>query len=71
MPPVDYEAMGVHDQDQYDLYQLYDILENQIRPMYYQNQEVWRDIVKNGMRDVRFQFDSNRMAKEYYEILYV
>ena len=70
VPPVDYEAMGVHDQDQYDLYQLYDILENQIRPMYYQNQEVWRDIVKNGMRDVRFQFDSNRMAKEYYVRLF-
>jgi len=26
--------------------------------------------VKNGMRDVRFQFDSNRMAHEYYELLY-
>jgi hypothetical protein len=22
------------------------------------------------MRDVRFQFDSNRMANEYYELLY-
>jgi len=26
--------------------------------------------MKNGMRDVRFQFDSNRMAHEYYEIMY-
>ncbi len=26
--------------------------------------------MKNGMRDVRFQFDSNRMAGEYYELMY-
>jgi starch phosphorylase len=26
--------------------------------------------VKNGMKDVRYQFDSNRMAHEYYEIMY-
>jgi len=49
---------------------LFDILENQILPMYYENPSVWRQIIKNGMRDVRWQFDSNRMAKEYYEILY-
>jgi glycogen phosphorylase len=26
--------------------------------------------VKNGMRDVQVQFDSNRMAEEYYNLLY-
>jgi len=26
--------------------------------------------MKNGMRDVRFRFDSNRMVDEYYELLY-
>ncbi len=70
VPPIDYSAVSIHEQDQYDLNQLYDILENQILPLYYDNPEVWRDIMKNGMRDVRWQFDSNRMAKEYYEILY-
>ena len=70
VPPVDYAAMSVHEQDEYDLEKLYDILENQVLPLYYENYEVWRQIIKNGMRDVRWQFDSNRMAKEYYEILY-
>ena len=32
--------------------------------------DTWRQIAKNGMRDVRFQFDSGRMAHEYYELLY-
>ncbi len=70
VPPVDYEKMSTHEQDEYDLEKLYEILENQILPMYYENPNVWRQIVKNGMRDVRWQFDSNRMAKEYYEIMY-
>lgn len=70
VPPVDYTTMTTHEQDEYDLEKLYDILENQILPMYYENANVWRQIVKNGMRDVRWQFDSNRMAKEYYDIMY-
>ena len=70
VPPVDYESMTTHDQDEYDLEKIYDILENQILPLYYENQHVWRQIIKNGMNDVRWQFDSNRMAKEYYDILY-
>ena len=70
VPPIDYENISVHEQDEYDLNKLYEILENQVLPLYYDNPEVWREITKNGMRDVRWQFDSNRMAKEYYEILY-
>jgi len=70
VPPIDYASVSVHEQDEYDLNKLYEILENQVLPLYYDNPDVWREITKNGMRDVRWQFDSNRMAKEYYEILY-
>ena len=70
VPPLDYTNMAVQEQDQYDLDQLYAILEEQILPLYYDNHDTWRQVVKNGMRDVQFQFDSNRMANEYYEILY-
>ena len=54
----------------YDLKKLYEILENEVLPLYYDGYDTWRMIMKNGMRDVRFQFDSNRMAHEYYELLY-
>jgi glycogen phosphorylase len=70
VPKTDYKNMNVHEQDEYDLNQAYEILEKQILPMFYDNPETWRQIRKNGMRDVRFQFDSNRMAHEYYEKLY-
>jgi starch phosphorylase len=70
VPKTDYSSMTVQDQDAYDLNHLYEILNNQILPLYYDNYEAWREIIKNGMNDVRFQFDSNRMAREYYELLY-
>ncbi|HYE53871.1 MAG TPA: hypothetical protein VD996_03480 [Chitinophagaceae bacterium] len=70
VPKADYANMNTQDQDQYDLDKLYEILEQQILPLYYENHDTWRQIVKNGMRDVLFRFDSNRMAHEYYELLY-
>lgn len=70
VPKADYANMTVHEQDEYDLNKMYDILEQQILPLYYDNYDTWRQVMKNGMRDVRFQFDSNRMAHEYYELMY-
>lgn len=70
IPPTDYMNMHVEEQDNYDLNKIYEILENEILPLYYNDRDTWRQIVKNGMRDVQFAFDSNRMVDEYYEILY-
>lgn len=70
VPQADYEHLRVQEQDDHDLHHLYDILENQVLPIYYDNPDTWRQITKNGMRDVRFKFDSNRMAHEYYEMVY-
>lgn len=70
VPEVDYSKMSVHDQDMYDLNQLYEILEKQILPLYYDNYATWRQIIKNSMQDVRYQFESNRMVHEYYTQLY-
>ena len=70
IPKADYAKMSVQEQDEYDLNKMYDMLEHEILPMYYERYDTWRTIAKNGMRDVRFQFDSGRMANEYYELLY-
>jgi starch phosphorylase len=70
VPKADYGSMNVQEQDQYDLNKLYEILLKEILPLYYDNYETWRQIAKNGMRDVRFQFESARMASEYYDLLY-
>ena len=70
VPKADYSSMNVQEQDQYDLNKLYEILLNEILPIYYDHYDTWRQIAKNGMRDVRFQFESSRMAAEYYDKLY-
>ncbi|HXB95742.1 MAG TPA: alpha-glucan family phosphorylase, partial [Puia sp.] len=70
VPKTDYASMHVEAVDDYDLNQLYEILEKEILPLYYDKYDTWRQIAKNGMRDVRYQFDAGRMAHEYYEKLY-
>ena len=70
VPKADYASMNVQEQDDYDLTQVYEILLKEILPLYYDSNDTWRQIAKNGMRDVRYQFDAGRMAHEYYELLY-
>ncbi len=70
VPPIDYSAVSTHDQDEYDLNQIYEILNNQVLPIYYEQYDTWRNIIQNGMHDVRFRFDSNRMAEQYYDMMY-
>lgn len=69
IPPAD-PSLSVHQQDEADANSLYDLLENEVIPMYYDNPAKWLSILKNGMKDIVPQFDSNRMANEYYEKLY-
>ncbi len=71
IPKADYANMSTAQQDQYDYDKLFEILQNEILPLYYEKKDTWRQIIKNGMRDVFVQFDSGRMANEYYEKLYV
>jgi starch phosphorylase len=56
--------------DKLEAENLYDVLETEIIPTYYKNQEKWKHIMKASMTDVLPFFDSGRMAKEYYEKLY-
>jgi starch phosphorylase len=70
VPPIDYSKVHTQEQDAYDLDQMYEILEKEILPAYYDQPDTWRQIIKNGMRDIRYQFDSNRMADEYYGMIY-
>ena len=63
--------MTEHKQDENDANSLYDLFEHEIIPTYYDNPTAWLSMVKNSMQDIIPHFDSNRMAKEYYEQLYL
>lgn len=70
VPKADYLNMSIYEQDNYDLNTLYDILENEILPIYYDQPVQWRKIQHNSMKDVKEYFNSDRMAEEYYAVLY-
>jgi len=68
--PAD-NSLPVHLQDEADANSLYDLLENEILPLYYNNPDGWLSIIKKGMKNIAPQFDSKRLAKEYYEKIYL
>ena len=70
VPKCDYENLSIYEQDNYDLNKLYEILENEILPTYYDNHKKWRNIQQTAMNEVKDLFNSDRMADEYYEVLY-
>lgn len=70
VPKADYKNMSVYDQDNYDLNKLYEILEDEILPMYYDRPDEWRKVQQTAMDDVKTAFNSDRMADEYYKKIY-
>jgi len=70
LPEQDYKT-PVNEQDRLDAENLYKILEDKVIPTYYDQPEVWQDIVFNGIDDVLPEFSSHRMADQYYKELFV
>jgi starch phosphorylase len=68
--PVANLNQSVDYQDEQDLKNAFDILNNDIKPLYYKSKKLWQKIVQNSMKEVVPFFDSNRMAHEYYQKLY-
>lgn len=64
------DNLSQDERDKVEAGRLYDLLENEIIPMYYKNPAKWIKIMKAGMKDVVPFFDSARMADEYYEKMY-
>jgi len=59
-----------HAQDEADANNLYDLIENEILPLYYDYPKKWNEIIKKSMTDINPKFGSDRMADEYYRKLY-
>ena len=69
IPPLDYKLPN-NEQDRIDNQNMMDILEETIIPTYYDNPKEWVVIMRNAMTDVEIEFDSGRMATEYYERMF-
>jgi starch phosphorylase len=72
---VDYDNPDL--QDEADAESLYDILENEIIPLYYQERSAdglpgeWIGRMKESIRTLAPQFGMHRMVKEYVDRLYL
>lgn len=58
------------EQDAHDLKALYSVLEKEVIPMYYKNQDQWQAMMKQSILDTEDAFDVKRMLKEYYSLMY-
>ena len=68
--PIADENAPISEQDNFDAQNIYQILENEIIPVYYGQPDKWWDIVIESMKDVSPKFHSDRMADEYYRKMY-
>jgi starch phosphorylase len=71
------EYADQNEQDEVDAKSLYDVLENQIVPLYYdgrignQPTEGWMNMVKDSISTLAPRFSARRMLKEYVDKLYL
>ncbi len=70
-------GLDVEVSDEDDAESLYDVLENKVIPLFYENRTAdnvpldWMPMVKNSMSTVIPQFSARRMLKEYIDQLYI
>jgi glycogen phosphorylase len=69
IPSID-PNLPIEEQDRLDNHNLMTLLEETIIPLYYQSPRQWVEIMKNAMSEIENYFDSGRMAKKYYSLMY-
>ncbi|HLZ17107.1 MAG TPA: alpha-glucan family phosphorylase [Cyclobacteriaceae bacterium] len=65
------DSLSQEEKDKFEARKLYEVLENELIPMYYESPAKWMKMVKTSMKDVLPYFDSGRMADEYYKKMYL
>ncbi len=63
-------SLTPEDRDRHDQLGIYEALNQRILPLYYDRPEDWTRLVIQSMSDVAPDFDSARMADEYYRTIY-
>ncbi len=70
IPTAD-DKLTPEQKDHIEAENLLDLLEHKVIPMYYDTPDKWLKLMKTSMKGVVPQFDSARMANEYYERMYI
>jgi starch phosphorylase len=65
------DSLPIEEKDKIEAESLYELLEKEVIPTYYNAPARWTKMVKASMKDVAPFFDASRMADEYYEKMYL
>ena len=57
-------------EDEKDLKALYQIIEEEVIPTYYQKQSKWEKMMKASIQMAEKQFTAGRMLNDYYQKMY-
>jgi starch phosphorylase len=68
--PIVDTSLPDYQQDEIDYENMMHLLENEIIPAYYLDRKKWVRIMKQSMKEVVGYFSSERMADEYYHLMY-
>ncbi|MFZ9981622.1 MAG: alpha-glucan family phosphorylase [Cyclobacteriaceae bacterium] len=64
------DELPQEEKDNLECRQLHRVLMQEVIPAYYSNPKLWATIIKQAISDVLPEFDSGRMAAEYYKQMY-
>ncbi len=65
-----FESENQEEQDTHDLEALYNVLQKEVLPTFYDDKEKWQEMMKASINTTLEQFSVKRMLDEYYELLY-
>nr|WP_279236985.1 alpha-glucan family phosphorylase [Heliorestis convoluta] len=68
--PQHNEKLQEWEQDERDLQELYYVLLNEVIPTYYNDRDLWVEMMRASIDMSRWHFSSHRMIREYYELMY-
>lgn len=69
VPAADY-SLPDEEKNAADANHLYQVLENQVIPIFYDEPERWESLMQHSLTDILPTFDSKRMAADYYQKMY-
>lgn len=64
------ESLNADEQDEKDLRELYRVLLEEVIPTYYHHRDRWYELMRGSIDMSHWQFSTNRMIREYYDLLY-
>lgn len=65
-----YETLEAGEQDAKDLEALYTVLLKEVVPTYYERRDRWSELMRGSIDMAHWQFSTNRMIREYYDLMY-